>query len=172
MAFGACAVFLAMPSSDLVRSRSHPLVSFSSSSESSPALPARRPQTMSAFLGVSFSFAARMQGVHSSVGFPRPPMFRPQRFSHSRRLTPPCNSWICFAPLPRPRFLFRGFPQQPAGPTFIRPSPLVVDAARRHLAFRVLIQLSIRCACSESYLIAFARSPLEFGLPRVFLFAS
>jgi hypothetical protein len=72
------------------------------------------------------------------VSFPHSPMFRPQCFSHSRRFAPSCTSWVCFAPLPRSRFLFRGFPRQSADQTFAWPYPPVVNIAVRCLAFRVL----------------------------------
>ena len=85
--------------------------------------------TTVAFLGVSLSFAISVLGVYLPMGFPHPPMFRPQCFAHSRRFPPPYTLRICFVPLPRPRFLFRGFPQQPAGQAFARTYPPVVDAA-------------------------------------------
>ena len=43
------------------------------------------------------------------TGIPGPPMFRPQRFSRSRRLTPRCTLQACFILLPRPGFALQGF---------------------------------------------------------------
>jgi hypothetical protein len=41
-------------------------------------------------------------------------LFRPQRFSRSRRLAPPCTSWACFVPQPRPGFTLQGFSPLPS----------------------------------------------------------
>jgi hypothetical protein len=40
--------------------------------------------------------------------------FRPQRFARSRRFSPPRTLRICFTPLPRPGFSFRGFRPSPS----------------------------------------------------------
>jgi hypothetical protein len=111
------AVFLATPAPAFLRSRVHPLVSFASSPEYVTAsnLPAGRNHRTPS-LGFLFSFATIVQRVHSTAGFPVLPTFRPQCFSHSRRLTPPCTLWACFIPLPRPRLTLQGF-----SPTLSRP---------------------------------------------------
>jgi hypothetical protein len=44
------------------------------------------------------------------AGIPGPPMFRPQRFTRSRRLAPRSTLQTCFILLPRPGFLLQGFP--------------------------------------------------------------
>lgn len=51
-----------------------------------------------------------------SVSIPGPPMFRPQRFTRSRRLAPRSALRTCFIPLPRPGLTLQGFPPstQPA----------------------------------------------------------
>lgn len=117
-----------------------------SSLEFSFVLPARYPQIVSASPGVSSSFATSVGGVHYMMGFPGPTTFRPQHFSCSRRFPPPRTSWACFVPLPRPRFLFRGFPRQSFRQLFRSPYPPVVSTAEQGLAFRVLLRLSIRCS--------------------------
>jgi len=129
------------------RSRRHPLLSLSSTSELSLAPPARHPQMVGAFLEVSFSFAASECRVHFAIGFPSLCMFRPQHFSCSRRFTPPQTLWVYFTPQPRSRFYFRGFPRQSVGLPFSGPSPPVVGAAAP--ASRVLLRLSIRCMHSK-----------------------
>jgi hypothetical protein len=68
-------------------------------------------------------------GVHLAMGLPFPSMFRPQCFSHSRRITPPCTLWAYCIPLPRSRFLFRDFPRHPVEQTFVWPYLLVVNVA-------------------------------------------
>ena len=73
--------------------------------------------------------------VHLVASFPHSPMCRPQCFSHSRRFAPSCTLWVCSAPLPRARFLFRGFPRQSADQTF---------------ACRTLLSLTSRCDVSPS----------------------
>jgi hypothetical protein len=47
-------------------------------------------------------------------GIPSPTSFRPQRFSRSRRFSPPRTSWACFIPLPRPGFALQGFSPLPS----------------------------------------------------------
>ena len=49
-----------------------------------------------------------MRRVHSPAGFPSLPMFRPQRFARSRRLSPLHTLPACFIRLPRPRFPLQG----------------------------------------------------------------
>jgi len=99
-----------------LRKRVHPLVSLalllSSSCLRRPEHPSRaftRPTTTGAFLGVSYLFATSTQRVHDPVSIPGPPLFRPQRFTRSRRLAPRCALQACFIPLPRPGFALQGF---------------------------------------------------------------
>jgi hypothetical protein len=47
-------------------------------------------------------------------GLPHPTSFRPQRFSRSRRLTPPRALWACFIPQPRPGFTLQGLSPLPS----------------------------------------------------------
>jgi hypothetical protein len=67
-----------------------------------------------AFPGVCLPFATRAYGVHLPPGFPGPTTFRPQRFSRSRRLPPPCTARACFIPLPRPGFTLQGVSPLPS----------------------------------------------------------
>jgi hypothetical protein len=60
---------------------------------------------------------------------PGSPMFRPQRFARSRRLTPRCTLQIYFTLLPRPGFSLRGSSPDPAAPPRRWPCPLAVGAA-------------------------------------------
>jgi hypothetical protein len=53
-------------------------------------------------------FATSPVGVHAR-GFPTLQPFRPQRFTRSRRLSPPTGLRVCFTPLPRPGFHPPGF---------------------------------------------------------------
>ena len=63
----------------------------------------------------------------SRRGFQSSPMFRPQRFSHSRRFAPRCTLWACFIPLPRPGFTVQGVSPLPSQHKLVAmPSPLVV----------------------------------------------
>lgn len=97
----------------IVRPRVHPPLSFTSSSAHflSETCPIRRPGT---FHGVPSLIATSTSGVHLAVGFPGPPTVRPQRFSRSRRVTPPLALGVCFAPLPRPGFALQGFSPPPS----------------------------------------------------------
>jgi hypothetical protein len=76
--------------------------------------PARCPKALGAFLGVPVPFATQACGVHNSPGVPHPTSFRPQRFSRSRRLTPPHTARAYFIPLPRPGFALQGFSLLPS----------------------------------------------------------
>jgi len=82
--------------------------------------------------------------------------FRPQRFSRSRRLTPPHTLWACFIPQPRPGFTLQGFFPLPSQPAFrravpscrYRDSPADRWPCQRQIlspAFRALIRVAIRC---------------------------
>jgi hypothetical protein len=81
-----------------------------SSSECCRSVPAQRLPASSTSLGVGFP-SSRLQPSASFARrrFHSPPPFRPWRFSRLRRFPPPLALWVCFTPLPRPGFPFRGF---------------------------------------------------------------
>jgi len=85
--------------------------------------PAWLPQQSDTSLGFFLFFATQVRGIHLLAGFSYPPTVRPQRFSRSRRFAPPHTVRACFIPQPRPRFHFRGFPQQPADLAHRQPVP-------------------------------------------------
>jgi hypothetical protein len=98
-----------------LKDRVHPLLSCASPSEYIAAchLPDTR-KYQNASSRVSFPFATPARGVHSSPGFPYPTSVRPQRFSRSRRLTPPRALRACFIPQPRPGFTLQGLSPPPS----------------------------------------------------------
>jgi hypothetical protein len=62
-----------------------------------------------------FGSSSRQEQLKSTTRwFPRPPSFRPRRFSRPRRFTPSIASWVCFTPLPRAGFTFQGFSLRPS----------------------------------------------------------
>jgi len=107
--------------------------------------------------GYQPSFATSVCGVHLATDFPHLFMFRPQCFSHSRRVTPPQTLWAYFIPLPRPRFTLQGFFSAASWPDSSPGScPPVVSSVFLRLGcpnrarscrfnFKALIQLLIRC---------------------------
>jgi hypothetical protein len=72
--------------------------------------PARGPQAPRSSPGVADS-PSRHELEESTLapGLPSLPWFRPQCFSHSRRLAPPRTVRVYFIPQPRPRFALQGF---------------------------------------------------------------
>jgi len=110
------------------------------------------------FLGVCLPFATSVRRVHFSPGVPRPTMFRPQRFSRSRRFTPPHTLWAYFIPLPRPGFTLQGLsplPSRLASSTsrtllsfdqILLPASRLPGARSSCRAFRALIRAAIRCS--------------------------
>jgi hypothetical protein len=79
----------------------------------------------STFHGVSLLIATSTREVHHSASIPVSPLFRPQCFSHSRRLTPSRILRIYFTPLPRPGFSLQGFPPLPSRCASSTPRPLM-----------------------------------------------
>ena len=133
-------------------------------------LSCHRPSAMVAFLEVLLSFATSVR-ESTCDGVPtRPSMFRPQCFAHSRRVTPHCTLRVYFAPLPRTRFLFRGFPQQPADATFARRTLLSFTS---HAACRLqgLHPIVDPLYLPKFYLLQTLDPLLSFLLLRVFLYA-
>jgi hypothetical protein len=65
-------------------------------------------------LGSCLPFATEAYEVHLPPGFPHPTTFRPQCFSHSRRLAPSHTAWAYFIPLPRPGFTPQGVSPLPS----------------------------------------------------------
>ena len=94
-------------------------------------------------------------------------MFRPQCFSHSRRLTPPAPCEFVSPHYHVQDFSSGVFPDnQPAKLSPARTLlSLTLQAAPR---LQGLVQLPIRYTC-VSFNLRWPRSPLEFMLPRVFL---
>jgi len=83
--------------------------------------------------------------------------FRPQRFSRSRRFTPPHTSWACFIPQPRPGFALQGLSPLPSRLTSRSAvpscrwleSPTSEQALWRQIpgpASRALLRAAIRCS--------------------------
>jgi hypothetical protein len=107
-------------------------------------------------------------------------MFRPQRFSHSRRFTPPHTSWAYFIPQPRPGFTFQGFsllPSRHASQRAVpscdcRNSPASVQA-RWFQILPARLQGIHPSSNPLRYIggldLSTARSPLTLSPPRVFL---
>ena len=107
-------------------------------------------------------------------------MFRPQRFSRSRRFAPLSALWACFIPLPRPGFTLQGLSPQPSHRDSSPRCPLLslTTLASRRVAPTVQLLPSRlqgfdpgcdplrRAKCLD---LLDARSPLEFSLPRAFL---
>jgi hypothetical protein len=80
-----------------------------SSSESSVFASANGISTASAFLGVRGPSSRCHRPASMPRGSQSPLPFRPQRFSRSRRLSPPSGLWVYFTPQPRPEFALQGF---------------------------------------------------------------
>jgi hypothetical protein len=123
----AFAVFLATPAPVLLRMRVHPLLSFISSSEFATRCLLLARKRSSTSPGVSFSFATSVQQVHSTMGF----------HTHLRSALSVLHAldgllllapWRLVSSSCHVRdSLFRGFPRQSAGLTFISPSPHAVS---------------------------------------------
>jgi hypothetical protein len=108
-------------------------------------------------------------------------MFRPQRFSRSRRLTPLSALQAYFIPLPRPGFTSQGF-----SPLFSQATSSVVYTLLPLDSARLTEELPLRFQLLEPHLQGFApnsdpllttgglarsiaRSPLKFSLFQAFL---
>jgi len=168
-----------VPAPFFLRSRVHPLVSFVRLQSSFGQSSARALARSSSSRGVSSLFATSTRGVHARRAYPRPTMFRPQRFSRSRRLAPPRASRACFIPQPRLRFPLQGLPpaagragSSPASPSQRCRRPPAAEFPRSR---RIATPRSQGCSSSRSVVAdrvvtpAGPRSPLEFSLPRVYL---
>jgi hypothetical protein len=111
-------VFRPIPAPVLLLVRVHPPVSFTSPTEHFSIVTRPRHQrklpTRAPSLG--FSPSSRHKCVESTNSeLPTAHLtFRPQRFSRSRRFTPPHTSWACFIPQPRPGFTLQGFSPPPS----------------------------------------------------------
>jgi len=103
------AVFQTTPAPAHLRSRVHPLRYLAPSSEFTSAsnLPSDRSQK-TPFMRSSLPFATLAPRVHSRRVSQSPPMFRPQCFSHSRRLAPLETLQACFILQPRLGFALQG----------------------------------------------------------------
>jgi hypothetical protein len=137
--------------------RVHPLLSFCPLQSHGPPYRPDCSRSRDTSPGVSLSFATSTEEstpLSWPISVPHRSSFRPQRSSRSRRLTPPRPPAVCFTREPRPRFLFRGFPRQPAD----RLSPIRslltlprfawsgrdLSASSARLAFRALLRLPVR----------------------------
>jgi hypothetical protein len=113
-------------------------------------------------------------GVNLPMGFPRPSMSRPQRFSRSRRVPPPQTSWAYFIPLPRPGFTPQGFsplPSRLASSTSRALMPLPSFSSRRVAPPLPVPLASPPGLCSEQRSVAANRRfrPADHSIPsRVF----
>lgn len=140
-------------------------------------LPLRAPST---FPGVPLPIATTTRGVHQSASFLSSPSFRPQRFSRSRRFTPPRTLRAYFIPLPRPGFTFQGFSSLPGrlASSTRRPLMLIHDlrlqppkqlSSSDRVTFRGLNPGSDPLRQTEWLTLPTARSPLKFSPLRVYL---
>jgi len=125
------------------------------------------------------SFATSTRRVHHPANIPGLPLFRPQRFSRSRRFTPHRTLQACFIPQPRPRFTPQGLPptisragSSPAVALLSFPSRACTEQARCASSRRPTPGLCSdrrSVVADELFRLADTRSPLEFSLPQVFL---
>ena len=108
-------------------------------------------------------------------------MFRPQRFSRSRRLTPLSNLQVYFALLPRAGFAFQGFSPLPSCSVSSTTIPLMTlsnalllpsypDSPDPTASPPRACSLQRSVATDRGFSPADARSPLKFSLPRVCLY--
>jgi hypothetical protein len=172
------AVFLRSPSPAPLRKRVHPLVSFTPLQ--SAAVPCRPRASRRGAPSVGFAFPLRdIDPGHPCDGVPRPPPFRPRRFSRPRRFPPPQALWVCFTPQPRPGFALQGFvPRtQPrflvetACPLVVGDVPLQTIARLRHRAPprpQGFDPCPNPLPCRRVLNVDAARSPLELVLLQVF----
>jgi hypothetical protein len=107
-------------------------------------------------------------------------MFRPQRFSRSRRFTPPSNLQVYFALLPRAGFAFQGFSPLPsctvsstAYPFLTLSNALLLpgcpDSPDPTASPPRVWSKQRSVATDRGFSPADARSPLKFSLPRACL---
>jgi len=111
---GPCGV-TPLPAPVPLRVRVHPLVRFAPLQSPCRSKPARHRSIEQP--PVRFCSPSRPHCKKST--FRKPPkltLFRPQRFTRSRRLPPPCTLRAYFIPLPRPGFTFQGFSSLPSRP--------------------------------------------------------
>jgi hypothetical protein len=164
-------VFLAALSSDLIRSRIHPLVSLFSSSEFHSAPPAAIRRWRAPSLGSCFSFAASRRESTFQWG-PIPIYVPPSVFL---TLSTVCSS-LHFAGLFRSattsEISLQGFPPAISRPSFhsLVPSCRLTSSGGVSPSGCWSDCRSVAWVLRE-ILFALARSPLEFRLPRVFLCA-
>jgi hypothetical protein len=140
------------------------------------SVPALSSKASSTFPGISFSFATSVQQVHFTMGF-QPHLRSALSVLHA------LDGLLLFAPWRLVSSschvrdsLFRGFPRQSAGLTFISPSPHAVSdvllrpscparARECRPVFRVLIRLPVRCAQQTFYRLPRPVPLLSFHTP-------
>jgi hypothetical protein len=107
----APAVSLSAPSPVLLRTRDHPPVDFTPSTECFPSLTCRRAPSCDGSPGASLGVAFPLRDIsrpRRRTGFPGPAPFRPRRFSRPRRFHPRMALRVYFTPQPRPGFSLQG----------------------------------------------------------------
>jgi hypothetical protein len=153
---GSLSGLTALPAPGPLRVRVHPLLSFTSPTESQPLRTCPAPKCVAPSL--EFPSPSRHQQRESTCerASQARPTVRPRRFSRPRRFAPLPALRVCFTPQPRLGFTFQGVapaaqPERLVGD----PSPLVVagprlppsflgDSSSCRLAFRVLIRAAVR----------------------------
>jgi len=152
---GPCGL-TSLPAPVPLRVRVHPLVRFSPLQSPCRSKPTRYRSIEQPPL--RFCSPSRYQQEESTTcEHPNLATFRPQRFTHSRRFTPPLTLQACFILQPRPGFTFQGFSSLPSRRTSsVRRTLMSFGSSRLsasfptdtdswRLAYRVLIQAAIRC---------------------------
>jgi hypothetical protein len=155
-------VFRAIPAPAIVRQRVHPRVGLallqSSSFPRRPDLPRALACLKLRTPSLGFRSSSRRQFSESTHGeHPGSPLFRPQRFARSRRLTPRCTFADLFRSAATSRILRSGVPPptqlhhlvgghalSPLAPRLYRRLP--DDAKPRRVDLRTLFQVGIRSA--------------------------
>jgi hypothetical protein len=151
---GLCG-FASIPAPVPLRVRVHPLLSLISSSELLTTL--NLPNTSAKRLPWGSAPHRDIREKSPLFGeFPYSPLFHPQCFSHSRRLTPLHTLRAYFIPQPRPGFTLQGFSPPPSRPASSATRPLMsisdlflppscLNGARAgSLTFRGFIRVAIR----------------------------
>jgi hypothetical protein len=150
------AVFLPTPAPVPLRDRVHPLMSFISPSEPVAAFHLPDALTPNASSGFFPLRDINTWSPHSDK-LPHLPSFRPQRFSRSQRLPPPCALRAYFIPQPRPGFALQGFSPLPSHLAssarhtllpirqILLPASCPTGARSSRFASRVFLRAAIRC---------------------------
>jgi len=138
----------------------HPAMNFTFSSQNYPIVtrpssPTEVDQSRAPSMGFFSSSRQLVESTNNELPTTRL-TFRPQRFSHSRRFSPPQISWAYFIPQPRSGFTLQGLSPLPSRPTFRLPVPSCrsLESPTNKQAcwcqilapvFRAFIRAAIRC---------------------------